>query len=69
MVRTSQPDRQQTLALEPDTAKVCPVCGSISRYFGRRGRGVWTCTARNCGQMFEQVVEPLPKPRGGKPRG
>jgi hypothetical protein len=41
----------------------CPLCGAIARYFGRRGQGVWTCTAPNCGQMFERLVEP--RPRGG----
>ena len=41
-----------------DTTKTCPLCGSLARYFGRSRRGVWTCTAAKCGQMFERVVSP-----------
>jgi ribosomal protein L37AE/L43A len=67
MVRTSQPDRQQTLALdvEPKWDMTCPICGSISRKFSRGPGAVWHCIAADCGQIFQPIVTPPPKPKGG----
>lgn len=63
MVRTSQPDRQQSLDF--DVAPKCPLCGRAARPFGRGKSVVWTCTGPDCHVEFTPIVEPSPKPRGG----
>jgi hypothetical protein len=52
-------------SIHPIPAPTCPLCGAIARRFGRDPGSIMTCTAPDCGQVFEVLVSPRPRVEGG----